>query len=1244
MTTSLRAKSLILLAMLALVADPGAPRHTRAALPTGSAPSTELVSATLPAVQIPFIANGGQADPQVAFYAPTFGGTVFVTNHGVIAYALAGRESGRSIGIAEELVGASPLEVIGEARTTTRISSFVGDDPSRWHSNVPTYRSVSLGEAYEGIEVMLEAHRNNVEKRFDVAAGADPRAIRLRVDGAEALRVAADGRLEVTTAAGPISFTAPIAFQEQDGAQTAVDVTYTVEGDTYGFALGDYDASRPLVIDPALASTFLGGSGDENPGPPIVDGLGNVYVAGPTASPDFPVTIGGAYRGGSTDIFIAKFNPDLTLLESATFIGGSAEDLGAVLALDSAGNVLVAGRTTSANLPVTPGAFQTIKKAGTEGFVAKLDSSMGMLLAASYLGGSRNEGYINWVLVDANDNVFVTGATNSTDFPTTAGAYDPTYNDWDTDDAFIAKFNNSLSTLLAGTYLGGGLWDIPYAGALDGNGNLFVGGRTSSTNFPTTPGAYHADYADPWPQQDGFVSKLSNNLTTLIASTYVGSTSDFDVVWGITPAPDGSVYVAASTKSAAFPITPGSYDTTYNGGEMEGVVLRFNAGLTGLLASTFLGGSGFDLAEGIALDANGDVHVGGYTSSANFPTTADGLQPTYHPGGTPGYDGFYAKLNANLSSVLTATYIGGTNIDVAYWPILSPAGEIYLWGYTHSPDFPVSAGVFDTTHNGGKDVWVMRYGTFFDDDGDAVSNANEIAAGSDPLNAASTPEVCDGVDNDLDGAIDEGALDADGDGLADCVDPDVGFAQVFIQHVGQADPTTEGWTGDLGVGVTEGPIANDLGLDAWSIDDSTTAANSTRLYTFVPSPVIVSAVRNHGWRLRARLRVVDTPENADRAIIAEFIDGTTRWRMDFGSQPDGDPIVLLQTGVSAAGDDTGLVFALEGGGNGYHLYEMVFDPASQTVDLFIDGLERVSNFMGMATGITRVAFGSGQSNQAGHANWNLVQFFQPGEGACDGADNDGDGTVDEGFPDADGDGQADCADPDDDNDGISDADEIAAGSDPFDAASVPEVCDGGDNDLDGSVDEGFTDTDGDGQANCVDPDDDNDGLADGVDPAPLDADADDDGVGDAADNCDLAANPDQVDTDGDGQGDVCDADDDGDGIADASDNCALIANADQLDTDGDGQGDACDTAIDVGALIADLARRVSALALNRGQINSLLAKLDAAARSFERGNPSAGQNQLRAFINELDALKRSRRLDAAMADALIATAAAIVAG
>src|SRR5262249_47505419 len=406
---------------------------------------TAEVAERLGDLAVPFVENAGQSDPRVAYYAPTFAGTVFVTGEGELVYALpppghreqaAGLEEPASgWTLTESFVDGHPTPV-GAHAAATHLSVFLGDDPTRWQPDVASYADVALGAVWPGISVTLAAHGKQVEKVFTVEPGAVPDAIRVRVAGAQGLAVADDGALVAHTGVGDVRLTAPVAYQEIAGTRRTVSAAYEIAGDEYGFRVRDYDPTRPVVIDPLLQATFLGGGGDDDAfGLAIAPTTGDVYVAGVTTSINFPGTTGGVQRlfGGVQDAFVARLNASLTSLEQATYLGGSGDDSGRALAIDpTTGDVIIGGRTASANFPGTNGGAQSALSGDADGFVARLNASLTSLEQATYLGGSfvrsvsgSRESVIALTIAPATGDVYVTGPTESADFPgTTRGAQD----------------------------------------------------------------------------------------------------------------------------------------------------------------------------------------------------------------------------------------------------------------------------------------------------------------------------------------------------------------------------------------------------------------------------------------------------------------------------------------------------------------------------------------------------------------------------------------------------------------------------------------------------------------------------------------------------------------------------------------------------------------------------------------------------------------------------------------------------
>jgi hypothetical protein len=412
-------------------------------------------------------------------------------------------------------------------------------------------------------------------------------------------------------------------------------VTYQMMGQSYGFVLPEgYDPTYPLVIDPELVySTFLGGSSMEDGYAIAVDGTGSAYVTAHTVSSDFPTTAGA---------FDTSYN------------GGMYGDV----------------------------------------FVAKLNAAGMGLVYATFLGGSDSD-IGEAIAVDGVGSAYVTGYTYSSDFPTTAEAFNTNHNGYE--DAFVVKLNATGTGLVYATFLGGSGWDYGHAIAVDGADSAYVMGRTASSDFPTTEGAFDTSYNGGY--WDTFVVKLNATGTGLSYATFLGGSG------GEAIAVDGagSAYVTGFTESSDFPTTEGAFDTSYNGGDLDTFVVKLNAAGTGLSYATFLGGSGGDVGEGIAVDGVGSAYVTGCTSSSDFPTTPGAFDTNYSS-----HDAFVVKLNAAGTGLAYSTFLGGGDRDSGGAIAVDGAGSAYVTGHTHSPDFPTTAGAFDTSYNGNSDPFVVK--------------------------------------------------------------------------------------------------------------------------------------------------------------------------------------------------------------------------------------------------------------------------------------------------------------------------------------------------------------------------------------------------------------------------------------------------------------------------------------------------------------------------------------------------------
>ncbi|MFB3896150.1 MAG: SBBP repeat-containing protein [bacterium] len=390
----------------------------------------------------------------------------------------------------------------------------------------------------------------------------------------------------------------------------------------------------------------------------------------------------------------------------STYLGGSGWEWGNGIALDTAGNAYIVGYTNAGNFPTTPGAIDTTFNGSFMGaydvFVSKLNPGGTALVYSTYLGGS-DEDWGTAIAVDAAGNAYITGYTQSTNFPITTGAFNTTFNSISnvTSDVFVSKLNPAGTALVYSTYLGGLDNDIGYGIAVDAAGNAYITGMTASTNFPITVGAFDTSFSAGIYGDEAFVSKLNSTGSALVFSTYLGGTG-WNVGYGIALDTSGQTYITGYTIAPNFPTTSNAYDTSSNGG-YDVFVTKLNPSGSGLLYSSYLGGIGTDISQGIALDTGGKVYITGYTQSTNFPVTARAwIGPVFH-GSYPNNDAFVSKLNPNdtgISSLVYSTYLGGLGDDYGQGIAVDADGNAYVTGYTSSPDFPTTIGALQTMLTG----------------------------------------------------------------------------------------------------------------------------------------------------------------------------------------------------------------------------------------------------------------------------------------------------------------------------------------------------------------------------------------------------------------------------------------------------------------------------------------------------------------------------------------------------------------
>lgn len=671
-----------------------------------------------------FEANAGQMDGRVRFLSRGPGYAMFLTgDEAVLSLRRSEPAPSDSAAVMRmRLIGAQPASSIaGEGELPGKINYFIGNDPSKWRTNVPAYAKVRYRDVYRGIDLVYYGNQRQLEYDFILAPGANPGDVQVRFDEARNIRIDHRGDLILSVAGGKIRQPKPLIYQTVAGIKKEIAGRYVMTGkQQIGFDVGSYDASLPLVIDPTLVySTYLGGSGMDQSFGIAVDSFGSAYVTGQTLSADFPWT-GSVYQpahaGGNLDVFITKLTPDGRALAYSTYLGGSGGDQGFDIAVDNSGNAYVGGSTSSTNFPTMAGAFDRTHNGNIDAFVTKLNPIGSALLYSTYLGGTGADLGEKGIVLDSAGNAYVTGRTNSPNFPTTLGAFQRTLAG--SFDVFVTKLNSVGSDLMYSTYLGGTGLDQSSDIAIDSLDNAYVTGTTLSSNFPTTQGAFNPSSNGSF---EAFVTKVDATGMGLVYSTYLGTTG-LEFGNGITVDDAGHAYVTGQTTSASFPTTAGAFQRTF-GGTADAFVTKLNSAGSGLVYSTFLGGTANDNGLGIALDASFYAHVTGGTVSSDFPTTPGAMQASF-AGGM--FDAFVTKLNATGPwPLLYSTYLGGTFSDFGSGITLDPAGNVYVTGGTSSPDFLVTDGAFGTIYSGSNDAFVAKIEVEVDADGDGVSDPND---------------------------------------------------------------------------------------------------------------------------------------------------------------------------------------------------------------------------------------------------------------------------------------------------------------------------------------------------------------------------------------------------------------------------------------------------------------------------------------------------------------------------------------
>jgi hypothetical protein len=620
-----------------------------------------------------------------------------------------------------EFAGAkSGLHAVASEPQPGRVNYLIGRNAARWRRNLPLHGRVTCAGVRPGLDLAVYGRDGRVEFDVIAAPGADLAALELAIEGADEQTLEPDGNLALRAGARRLVLRAPVAHQEISGARRAVASRFEANGPArFGFAVGPYDPSATLVIDPVLElSTFAGGDRLDTARAVAVAPDGSVLVAGTSESNDFPTTGGSFqpdYAGANDefergDAFVMKLEPGGADLVWATYLGGKDPDAASGVALGPSGDVFVSGSTWSKDFPVTPGAFQTERaKNYYDAFVARLGPDGDTLVYATFLGGKDPDSAAA-IAVDADGNATVAGNTYSKDFPVTAGAFQSERDG--RQDAFVSRLAPGGDALLWSSYLGGEEFEFGTGVALGADGSAVVVGGTSSNQFPVTGGALQPKYAS---DGDGFVSRVSNDGGMLLWSTFLGGKDGnpfaYDFASGVALDAYESVYVVGETLSRDLPVTPDAFDVECGKNDdcqfLDAFAAKLSADGCAVLYGTYLGDSDSDAARGVAVDARGHAHVTGYSYDKDFPVTGDAFQDEKEGGS----DAILTELGPQGRAPLVySTFLGSSDPDAGNAVAVAGNLRTHVVGSAAAGDFPIVGSAFQPDYGTGTDGFVAVFG------------------------------------------------------------------------------------------------------------------------------------------------------------------------------------------------------------------------------------------------------------------------------------------------------------------------------------------------------------------------------------------------------------------------------------------------------------------------------------------------------------------------------------------------------
>ncbi len=736
--------------------------------------SAATPSASSPQMPFSFVENHGQADPRVRAVGsgPSF--KAWFEDDGVLL-----QQGASTVHLSFAGALPQPAITLADP-SGAHANFLRGSDPTLWHTDLPMFKAVHYTDVWPGVGMLFREDQAHLEVEYDVAAGANISDIRLcfngdatiQNDGSLLVRSATGEFREqkptfyqetassrtivsgayVRTADGFVTFRADydhsrplvidptIQFSGFFGGTGQDNITAVAVNSSYNVIVAGWTTAVDLPasggarhsssggVDAFVANfspvngqlvwcTYLGGSGDDRAFGVATDAANNTYVTGWTSSSNFPVAGGVQSRlSGSRDAFVTKLNPTGSALIYSTYLGGSGVDYANAIAVDALGEAVIVGDTTSTNLPVTAGVFQRTLAGGQDAFVARLSANGAALSFVTYFGGNSTD-HGAAIQIDPTGPIVIGGGTNSTNLPLQLPLQ---AHNGGGQDGFVAKFNATATALVFSTYLGGssgfaGEPEEVNAVLIGPSKNIIAGGITSSSNFPVTAGAFQTAYGGG--QTDGFLTKINGTTGALLASTFVGSSMN-DGINAIAGDQLGRIYVTGATIATDYPVVHATQAASGGGsaGSMDAFVSVFNSGLNVLQYSSYLGGSGSDSANAIAVDPMTSIVVGGETGSPDFPVAG-----AVGSSMTESLTSFLTKLAPDW----TLEVANGPTVTIDTWHTAGHNGaatDTTVSTYGQAGDIPIAG---DWTGSGVKRIGVFRNGLWILD----TNNSGTLDAG-----------------------------------------------------------------------------------------------------------------------------------------------------------------------------------------------------------------------------------------------------------------------------------------------------------------------------------------------------------------------------------------------------------------------------------------------------------------------------------------------------------------------------------